>query len=69
MPEDPPWHKRTPAQMGHDDPHDPDDCPVCTPILSSEAWARGAARAQQEQTHLPLTSQAPDPKPGRDGYE
>lgn len=68
MPEDSPWQGMTAAQMGHDDPHDPDRCPVCTPVTDTAAWRRGVARAGETQTHLPMTSSG-DARPGRDGYE
>jgi hypothetical protein len=69
MPELSPWHQRTPAECGHDEQHDPATCTTCGPIVGSAAWTDGAARALEVQTHLPMTSAAPDAKAGRDGYE
>lgn len=69
MPSESPWHQRTPAECGHDEPHDEATCPTCGPIVASEAWQDGAARALEVQTHLPMSSAAPDARPGRDGYE
>ena len=68
MPDLPPWHQLPPEQI-HPGPHDEATCPTCGPIVASEAWQDGAARALEVQTHLPMTSAAPDTRPGRDGYE
>ena len=51
-----PWHQRMPAELGHDDPHDEATCPVCGPVVASDAYRAGAARAHVVQTHLPMTS-------------
>jgi hypothetical protein len=70
MPPDlPPWHRQKPAEgFDRDNPHDTATCTFCGPLIASEAYERGQISAGTAQTHLPLTS-APDPKPGRDGYE
>lgn len=64
-----PWQGKTPTECGHDEPHDPDRCATCTPVTRTSAHARGVARANEVQTHLPLSSAAPDTRAGRDGYE
>lgn len=67
MADESPWQGIPLAEL-HTDPHDSATCPVCAP-LATPAGLAGAARALEVQTHLPMSSAAAEPRPGRDGYE
>lgn len=68
MPDPSPWHGIELERL-HRDPHDPDRCEVCTPVMATSAYRAGVERAHEQQTQLPATSSPDrDSRPGRDGY-